>query len=283
MALLTGHNDADIIGVTAAEHPLLTLPLIVGSKDLNQFEQGHVLVAPSLARRRHLRAGSRLRLDTPTGFAWVTVGGVWQNGNFNGNVVDMPMSLFRRLYGNQPPTGVGLIADRKVGAVELAHRVRAAHLDPELRVDTPAQLTARLTRDIGRQLTPFNTLQRGLLMVAFVAVLSTLLLVGVQRRREMGLLAAVGMEPSQLASMTVAEGAAVGAIGVALSVFAAIGTNIASSLIIPIIIGFRDPLRFDFFSLLFWGPVAIVVVTAATALPAWRNAHLEVLEALQYE
>jgi putative ABC transport system permease protein len=193
------------------------------------------------------------------------------------------MSLFRRLYGDQPPTGLGLIADRKVGAVELAKSVRAARLDPELRVDTPAQLTARLTRDVGRQLTPFKALQRGLLLVAFVAVLSTLLLVGVQRRREMGLLAAVGMEPAQLARMTIVEGVAVGAIGVALSVIAAVGTTIAFSLITPIIIGFRDPLRFDFLSLLFWGPVAIVVVTAAAVMPAWRNARLEVLEALQYE
>jgi ABC-type lipoprotein release transport system permease subunit len=83
--------------------------------------------------------------------------------------------------------------------------------------------------------------------------------------------------------MTVAEGAAVGAIGVALSVVAAVGTTIAFSLITPIIIGYRDPMRFDFWSLLFWGPVAIVVVTAAAVMPAWRNARLEVLEALQYE
>jgi ABC-type antimicrobial peptide transport system permease subunit len=99
----------------------------------------------------------------------------------------------------------------------------------------------------------------------------------------MGLLAAVGMEPSQLARMTIVEGVAVGTIGVALSIIGAVGTTISFSLITPIIIGFRDPVRFDFWSLLIWGPVAIVVVTAAAAMPAWRNARLEVLEALQYE
>lgn len=283
VALLTGHDDNHLVGVNAVEHPTLNLPMILGSSDPVRFDQGNVLVGPSLARTRHLRVGSHLRLDTPTGFAWVTVGGVWRNGNFNGNVVDMPMWLLRRLYGNQPSTGVGLIAARDVGPAELAQRVRTAHLDPDLQVDTPAQLTARFTRQISRQLSPFEALQRGLLVVAFIAVLSTLLLVGVQRRREMGLLAAIGMEPSQMARMTVTEGIAVGIIGVILGVAGAVVMNIAFFFIIPILIGWQDPLRFDFFSLLLWGPIGIIIVTAAAVMPAWRNAHLEVLEALQYE
>jgi putative ABC transport system permease protein len=161
--------------------------------------------------------------------------------------------------------------------------VRAAHLDRDLTVDTAAQLTARISKAIGQQLTPFDALQRSLLLVAFVAVLSTLLLVGVQRRRELGLLAAVGMEPVQLGRMTLAEGVAAGVIGIGLSLGGAIIITVGFYWVLPILIGFRDPLRFDFISLAFWAPAGILLVAVAALLPAWRNAHLEVLEALQYE
>ena len=40
---------------------------------------------------------------------------------------------------------------------------------------------------VAPQMAPFRVLQRGLLFIAFVAVLSTLLLAGYQRRREHGL------------------------------------------------------------------------------------------------
>ena len=59
-------------------------------------------------------------------------------------------------------------------------------------------------------------LQRALLLMAFVAVLSTLLLVGIQRQRQLGLLAAVGMAPREIAGMVLAEAAMVGVCAVVL-------------------------------------------------------------------
>jgi putative ABC transport system permease protein len=283
VAMLTGHTNAGLIGVSAYDRPWLPFPLIAGTKDRASYERGNVLVGAGLARAHHLRPGSRLRLDTPTGYAFVTVGGIWGNGNFNGRVVDMPMALLERLYGPQPADAVGVIAAPGQSVTGLAHRIRAANLDPGLRIDTPAQLVARVSNDVSRQLAPFDALQRGLLVVAFVAVLSTLLLVGVQRHRELGLLAAVGMEPSQLSFMTLAEAAAVGVIAVLLSVVGAAGMTVAFYFVVPIIVGFHDPLRFSFGSLAVSGPAAIIVVMAAAALPAWRTSRLEVLEALQYE
>jgi ABC-type antimicrobial peptide transport system permease subunit len=53
--------------------------------------------------------------------------------------------------------------------------------------------------------------------------------------------------------------------------------------LIPILVGFRDPLRMDFTSVAIYGTVGMVVVLAAAAWPAWRTSRLEVLEALQYE
>jgi putative ABC transport system permease protein len=136
---------------------------------------------------------------------------------------------------------------------------------------------------VSSQLAPFWALQRGLLVVAFVAVLSTLLLVGVQRWRELGLLAAVGMRPSELFRMVMSEAAVVAVVGVVLGIVLAVGQFESSRQVIPIFIGYKDPFRLAGGSLLVYGPLVVFVVLVAAALPAWRTSRLEVVESLRYE
>ena len=97
------------------------------------------------------------------------------------------------------------------------------------------------------------------------------------------LLAAVGMQPSHLIGMTLAEGVSAGVIGLVLAFFGSIIIETGFYLVLPIVIGFKDPLRYDFVSFAVWGAVALVVVAVASILPAIRNARVPVLESLQYE
>jgi putative ABC transport system permease protein len=280
---LSGHDTKGLVGVAASSYPWLNFPMIEGTKDRASFESGRVLVGASLARNRHVRPGSSLLLDTPTGRVPVTVGGIWRDGNLGGKSVTMPMSLYQRLFGDQPAQSLGLVPVPGLTATELAERVRALPLARGLIVEDPEQFSEEVSASVSDQMAPFTAMQRGLLLVAFVAVLSTLLLVGVQRRRELGLLAAVGMEPSQLARMTVAEGVSAGVIGLALAFIGSIIIQTAFWLVLPIIIGFKDPLRYDFAAFAIWGAVSLVLVAGAALLPAWRNARVPVLESLQYE
>src|SRR5439155_10392903 len=134
--LLVGHERGRLVGVMASDYPSLRASIIVGTKDRARFDRGEVVIGPSLARTRHLRPGSTLELDTPTGIARVRVQGVWQNGNFNGRNVAMPMRTMTALYGPEPTSYLSLVPAPGVGTAELAARVRAAHLDRNLRVYT---------------------------------------------------------------------------------------------------------------------------------------------------
>jgi putative ABC transport system permease protein len=280
---LTGHSSKNLIAVNAETYPWLNWSLIEGSKSRASFQSGRVLIGAALARTHGVRPGSTLLIDTPTGRKPVTIGGIWRDGNLGGNDVTMPMWLYRKLFGNQPAQSVGLIPQAGVGTTELAARVRDANLMPRLVVEDPAEFSSDISKSVTDQLTAFTAMQRGLLLVAFVAVLSTLLLVGVQRRRELGLLAAVGMEPSQLAKMTLAEGISAGVIGLTLALLGSIIIETGFHLVLPIIIGFKDPLRYDFAAYFKWSAVSLALVVAASLLPAWRNARVPVLVSLQYE
>ncbi|MGH9186341.1 MAG: ABC transporter permease [Acidimicrobiales bacterium] len=282
-AVVVGQDADQLIGVSAYEHPWLDARLIVGAKDEGLLNTGQVIVGPAVARDEGVRPGDFLRLPTPNGFVDVPVQGVWHNGDFGGRNVQMSYELLERLYGPQPPLGVNLSPVPGVSIEQLAAAVEAANRDPDLLVWTPDELAALISEDVEDQLAPFWVMQRALLVIAFVAVLSTLLLVGVQRRRELGMLAAVGMRPSELARMVMAEAGLVGCTGVVLGTVFGVVTLKALLFITPVMFGFLDPFTPDYTALIMWGAVAVAVAVLASAWPAWRTARIEVLDAIRYE
>ena len=152
-----------------------------------------------------------------------------------------------------------------------------------MQAQSPARLAELISDDIRGQFASFWALQRAMLLVAFVAVLSTLLLAGIQRRRELALLAAVGMRPDEMARMVLAEGVVVAVVGTVFAVGVGLAMFTAFHLMVPIIVGFRDPFRVDLSAVAIYGALATVIVLLGAAWPAWRASRLEVVEALQYE
>ncbi|MDQ1373553.1 MAG: putative transport system permease protein [Actinomycetota bacterium] len=281
--LISGHEVGKVTGVWGTEGWRTDFPLLQGRYDRARYEAGDVFIGPGLARDTGARVGDFVTVDTRLGTAKLRVLAIWQNGDFGGRNVGMALPQIERVFGPQPTAELMVHPAAGVSAGELARRIEGAELDPFLQVRTPAALADQAAADIGQQLSSFWAIQRAMLLVAFVAVLSTLLLVGVQRRRELGLLAAVGMPPADLARMVVSEAGSVAATGIGLG--AATGTIMSSSIVAltVVLIGYKDPLSFDFLALPAAAIVTLFVVVAAAVIPAWRTSRLEVLEALQYE
>jgi putative ABC transport system permease protein len=281
--LVTGHVARQLIGVEGREQIHDDVELIRGSTDETRFRAGQVVIGPSLARQTGVRPGGRVAVDTPTGRITVPVMAIWQDGDFGGRNITMHLAVLERLYGPQPSHSVLVHPAPGTSVDELAARIGDAGLDPYLQVRTPADLADAAADDIASQLASFWAIQRSLLLVSFVAVLSTLLLVGAQRRRELGLLAAVGMRPSEMARMVVSEAGTIAAVGIFLGILAGAATSLGLVYATVILIGYEDPLRLDLGSLLPAGVISVVVVFLASMFPAWRTSRLEVVEALQYE
>lgn len=281
--VIVGRDPSSLIGVSAYDDPWFDLPMILGAANRASLDAGGAVVGPALAREEGLRPGSRLHLDTPTGQVELPVTGVWQDGDFGGRTVLVSYEMLDRLYGPQPVSRIDVEPAPGVTADQLAATIRAARIDPSLRVSTAAELAVEVSASIEKVIAPFWALQRGLLLVAFIAVLSTLLLVGVQRQRELGLLAAVGMRPSELAGMVFAEAGAVAVTGIVLGSLAGLAMLKALLLILPVMLGYKNGYTVDASSFLLYGPIGLFTALAAAALPAWRTARVEVLEALQYE
>src|SRR5207248_308091 len=193
------------------------------------------------------------------------------------------IGTFERIAGPRPPDWVLLVPQAGVSAPELADAVRAARLAPNLKVFDPDELTTELAHDFKGFLAPFTLLSQGLLVVAFIATASTLLLAGVKRRAEHGLLAAVGMPPGDLGRMVLVEAGLFGVLGTFSGFIGGVLSLVAFSLASTSLTGLYIPFQLNLWPLLTYGVLATACVLAGAALPAWRTSRLDPVTALRYE
>ncbi len=279
-AVLSGNSASTLVFVTAAASPAGGPALVQGSASPGPFRSGAVMVGVGLARRQRLRPGSTVRLDTPEGVVAVPVEGIWEDGAVDGDTVTMNPGALARLFEPQLPGAVTAVPAAGVSVAAVAGAIRRLPLPPDVTVTAPGPYLREQVTQLTGQLAPFWALERALLVVAFVGVLATLLLVGVQRRRQIGLLGALGMAPDDVFRMVVAEAACVGVVGAALGVAVGAGVLAVMLQVAPLLIGYHDPYRFDAGALAVTVPVAVVVAVAAALLPAWRAARMPVVRAL---
>lgn len=280
--VVTGMADAPVF-VIAIDGNRLREKVIDGEASGEGLAAGEVLIGAGLARRQEIRAGDEVRLATPQGDVLLPVQGVWEDGNNVGVNVTMSPQLLQRLFGAQPPLFVSLRPADGVSEAELLSTVRDAGIDAELRGRDSLTLADDIADEVDKSFASFRIMQQALLVVLFAAVLSSLLLAAVQRRQEMAILGAVGADPPSLARLLLVEAGLVALAGIAMSLVMGPITLYALNKVVPFIVGFRNPLVFNWLSLFTAGAGALVVVFLGAAWPARRAARVEVLKALRYE
>jgi putative ABC transport system permease protein len=286
-AFISVGNDAgSLIGVEAFEDgDLESVDVVLGSADRARLDAGEVLIGPGLARRTGARPGDLLELATPTGVVEVPVQGVRAESGFGGYSVTMAYGSFTALYGDRSPAFVVVEPEPGVTSEALADTIRRAakDIDPAIEALTPRELVDEIAASIGRQMAPFRAMQLSLQVVAFVAVLSTLLLASYQRRREHGMLAAVGARPPDLGRLVLSQA---GVVGVAAAAWAVVGAPIVlwgMLQVIPLMIGRHNPFDPDWVAIVPTAAVGVVVALLGGLWPARRAARVDVIDALRYE
>lgn len=276
-------GDGSAIEVLALDGDLSGLPLYAGTADADRFAAGAGLIGAALARDQDVRPGGTVGLPSREGGVEVPVQGIWADGRSVGRVVTLPFDTVERTYGSVPIDGLYVTPAAGVSAPELATALRRDIGDPALRVETAAENAARTVRLVEARLAPFKVLQAGLTALAFVSVISTLILAGTQRRRELGLLAASGMAPRSVFAMVLAEAGAVGLIATLVSLPLGTLQSVAFQAVIPLILGWENPLRFDLWAWLLYGGLTTIVVVVGAIIPAWFASRADVIDALAYE
>jgi putative ABC transport system permease protein len=273
----------DVVAFEGFDGGVPPYEVIEGRKDPAAFARGEIVIGPGLARRYGYRPGDNFPLPGPNGFVNAHIQGIVANGDTTGLEASMSLGLFESVWGKLPSYSLKVEPLAGVSTAELARRIEAANLDPNLTAYDQPELLDTIKAENARFFAPFWALQRALVAIAFAAVLSNLLLVALRRKRELGLVAAVGMSSDQLALMVLMEAAAVGVVALILGTLFSLAATESFRHALNVMIPYPMPLRVDTAAIAVYGAITMAVLLLAASWPAWRTARLNVVDALRYE
>ena len=235
----------------------------------------------NFAKDNNLTVGSKVELLFPTGTKKeFTIKGIFDppNGGSPFGVVTISSAAFDQEF-QQPKNlfvfinTVGGETDANTAALE-----RALTDYPNAKLQNEQEFKDNQASGLKQVLNILYVLLALSVIVSLFGIVNTLVLSVFERTREIGMLRAVGTTRWQIRSMITLESLVTSLMGAAIGI--ALGIVLAVLLII----------RVDFLvlawpigSLILFAVAAIVVGLIAAILPARRAAHLNVLQALQYE
>ncbi|HVA66542.1 MAG TPA: ABC transporter permease [Elusimicrobiota bacterium] len=184
-------------------------------------------------------------------------------------------------------TGVGV----RVGSLDQADAaaVRLSRaLGPDHPVRTYSQMNETLFAALKLEKTVMFLILALIVLVASLNIASTLILRGVEKTRDMGLLMAMGATPKQIRAIFLAEGAMIGAVGLGLG----LALGLALCWVIKTFPIVKLPPDIYYLSQV---PVSVqgsdvaavmilgfLMALLATAYPAWRASKIDPVEAIHY-
>ena len=231
-----------------------------------------VIVSEPFANRYRKHAGDRLSLATPAGPVEFAIAGVYFDYSSDRGVVMMDNATMARHFGEQRPTGL---------TVYLKDGTRAAAVRAQLleRLDGVAGIFIYTNRSLREEvLRIFDStfaityaLQAIAIVVALLGIVGTLMTLVIERRRELGILRAVGASRGQVRAMIVAEAAMLGTI----SQVAGVALGVLLALILVYVVnlqsfGWTIHLTIPWTSLLQMSALVIVTTLLAGLYPAQR-------------
>ena len=250
------------------------------------MQAGGILVSEPLARRVGLlEKGSRLSIYTPQGLRSFPVEGIYYDYASSQGALFMEMAVYRQIWGDDQVTAVGLRLPPGGDPDQLARQLQdGLKSDQALIIRPNRALRADVMEVFDRTFAITAALRILATVVAFIGVLNTLLLLQMEKQREIGILRALGLTGGQLWRLTMLE---TGLMGLTAGLLAA-PTGYALALILVYVINQRSfgwTLQLAIQPAAFGQAIAIAVCAALLAgiYPAVRMSRQPAAEAIRYE
>lgn len=245
---------------------------------------GSILISPPIARRLGVGVGGTVTLQTPSGPLPLTVRGIMKDVSSYGGTVQIDWQDYVRAWRDQTSTNLAVLVAPGQDPAAVKERILARWGDR-------MHLTVRLNREFWQEIMDvyngFYRMMDGLtwiaVMVSGLAIANTLFASILERRREVGVLRAVGTRRGEVLRVVAGEALGMGIIGGALGVLAGLAMTWLMTASVEFINGNSSE------TIIGWGAigtalgVALLLAPLVGLLPARWAARLEIVEALRYE
>jgi putative ABC transport system permease protein len=247
--------------------------------------EGKCAVSDNFFRRYGLGVGDSVELDTPAGRVGIPIAAVFRDFTSDRGTVFIDRSLFLRLWKDDRIDiyDLNLVPGADVGRVRDQVRTLLSGRFPAL-LSTRREFTA----EIGRAIDAFYSLVKVTVLlalaVAFLGIVTSLLISVAERTREIGILKALGALASQIGRSVVLEALVLALVGLVLAIPA--GNLLAyfmETVIAELFAGWRMPHTYPW-EILSQLLMALPLVSAVAAwVPARQAGRVKVTEAIEYE
>jgi putative ABC transport system permease protein len=253
---------------------------------LRQFAAGQaILVTESFSLRHHVKAGDRIKLNTPQGEKEFLISGVFYDYSSDWGMVLLEKKLFQSLWNDETLHSAGIYLKEGVSQEAFKEMIRERYSKPyRLFVVSHRQLRNEVLKIFDQTFAITYALEFIAIIVAILGIINSLNALIIERHRDIGIVRAVGAFRSQVEKTTLIEA---GMIGFFSHILGLLCGFLLSILLIYVInkqsfgwtIQFSIPLR----SLIESWLVVMVTSIGAGFIPARRAAKMNVVESLRME
>jgi len=258
-----------------------------GSTDqaVRQLATGRWMIANGIYAAQHsLTVGEQIQIATPNGPRTYYLAGIG-NDYLNAKLSTLYTSQANLARDFNVTADLMVMANRELTAdpAQVTERLQRLVADyPAFRLYESATWKAEQTNTFNSTLVIFDVLIAALAIPSLLALMNTLAISVLSRRREIGMLRAIGSTRRQIRRMVMAESLLLSLIGTALGLVAGLWLGYALVAAMSAI-GWQMPYAFPWDGLLVTVVVGLVFGLLAALGPSRQAAHLNVIEALRQE
>jgi putative ABC transport system permease protein len=271
-------NGAGLSALDPASVDRLELNVVEG--DLDDFEDGTVIVPESYADDEGLEVGDTVEVEVPTGESEWPVVAVFEDNP----LVFLPivMTLTTMEEAGYEPADNALTIFAEPGADDLQAGLDAiVSALPIVTVKDQVAFAEEQREPIDQFVLIIFALLGLALVIAVLGIVNTLALSVIERTREVGLLRAIGVSRSQLRWMITLESVVIAVLGAVLGVVLGVGFGVT------LMYALRDEglevISVPYGQLAVFLVLSVVIGMLAAIFPARRAARLDVLRAIATE
>jgi putative ABC transport system permease protein len=253
---------------------------------LRQFAAGQaILVTESFSLRHHVKAGDRIKISTPQGEKEFFISGVFYDYSSDWGMVLLEKKLFQALWDDETIHSAGIYLKEGVSQEGFKKVIREKYSKPyRLFVVSHRELRKEVLKIFDQTFAITYALEFIAIIVAILGIINSLNALIMERRRDIGIVRAVGALRKQIEKTTLIEA---GMIGFFSHLFGLFCGFLLSILLIYVInkqsfgwtIQFSIPLR----SLIESWLIVMITSVGAGFIPARQAAKMNMVESLRME
>jgi putative ABC transport system permease protein len=244
-----------------------------------------VLISKNFAARWRCGVGSRVHLNTPTGDLDLPVVGIVEDYRSDKGSIFMDRALYKKFWKDDGVDFVDITLKAGADPTAVKHKIEALTAGSEHAL---VYTNAEFRTWIGSLVDQFFLLNYVQLVVAVivavVGIANTLIISVAERRREFGIVRAIGGYRSQIRKMVLLEAVAISIVGVMVGAVAAVfNIQFMSHTVSTVLAGYEVPFYFPWLLVLEAIPAVVAVSLLAAWIPAHHAMQMVVIEAIGYE